>query len=166
MIQFLLFLYPWSNRYIVTGSPELYKKLLTDFKDKELPQPKGLANILDRNFGVKGGAATLASKIFFANLEWLQLIGQDNILTLEGGITPIEEVTDQNTSVQKSGKETDASNTTIYLNPSKVQPPTSDSTKEIPIFLKNGREAKIILPIDFTDDDILKVSKVLSGYLP
>lgn len=38
--------------------------------------------------------------------------------------------------------------------------------KEIPVFLKGNREAKIFMPFDFTDEDLIKVSKVLNAYLP
>lgn len=154
--------------------PELYKKLIKDFNEKQLPQLNGLSNILDRNYGVKGAAATLASKIFLTNLQWIECIGEGNTLKLDGGITPIEEVTPDNIDqIEKNNSSNQPKNTTILLNPSNEntfinqKQQVNSQVKEIPVFLKGiGREAKIILPIDFTDEDILKVSKVLSGYLP
>lgn len=150
-------------------APELYKKLINDFKDRELPQLDGFANILDRKYGVVGKASSLAAKIFLKNLTSLELISADNVLKIEGGITPLEEVLPGDYADKEEP---------IHAQPHKIallqssQPEKSGNvshnpqTKEIPIFLKGGREAKIVVPIDFDDEDALKIYKVWGGYLP
>lgn len=152
--------------------PELYKKLIIEFSNKQLPSISGLANILDRLYSVKGDAAEKAARVFINNLEALELIGADNTLSLEGGITPTEDVSEND----DEGVDAPSQPPHVILPLPQSTANSSNSqqnrfieapkTKEIPIFFKDGREAKVILPIDFTDDEIRRVHKVIGGYLP
>jgi hypothetical protein len=151
------------------NAPELYKKLITDFKDRQLPQVEGLANILDRKYGVVGNASLQAAKVFLKNLENLELISVDNVLKLDGGIAPIEEVLVEDFTKNEEPIQNQPHTTLLLTNSNNEnvnRSTNNNQVKEIPIFLKGGREAKIVMPIDFTDEDMLRVSKVINGYLP
>lgn len=155
--------------------PELYKKLLIDLKDKQLPTQSGLANILDRKYGVKGNASAVATKIFFRNLEDLNMVS-NNSFSFDLEIEPAEILEeDENASgVFESGNPTPNQSQTkeqppLYL----LNPPKSKNKEEenigyieIPIPLKDGRKAKLLMPEGYTDEDIIKVHKVVNGYLP
>jgi hypothetical protein len=150
-------------------APELYKKLINDFKDRQLPQLEGFANILDRKYGVVGNASLQAAKIFLKNLAALELISVDNIFKIEGGITPVEEVLPGDYTAKEEPIQIQSHKVTLLQAPHTENASTLNSnlkTKEIPIFLKDNREAKIIVPIDFDDEDALKIYKVVGGYLP
>jgi hypothetical protein len=139
-------------------NPELYKKLIRDFGGKELPEESGLSNILDRNYGVVGNASSIAAKTFFKNLEFIGLIGSDNIFTVEVG----------SDNGLKDIKKDEAK---FKGEPPPPKPPlglplsTTLSDIEIPVFLKGGRQAKIVIPGDFSDEDIARISKVINGYV-
>lgn len=154
-------------------APELYKKLILDFKDKQLPQVSGLANILDRRYSVKGNASNIAAKIFLKNLEAHGLIDDDNILRFDAAITPFEEVTPDSNMV--NGPAIQYNSKPLLLNQNgdikKIGTivPNTEFT-EIPIFSNETdgtkREWKVLLPLDFTDADVMRTIKVLNGYLP
>lgn len=143
--------------------PPLYKKLLTDFKDKQLPSEIGLANMLDRNFGVKGGAATIAARIFLKNVKSLGLITEGNLLKIDSYITFVEATNDNETLTSPPVKEMSNFLLTQTSNIKEFAP--KFSTREIPVFYGVDREAKAILPADFTNEELKKFIKVLSGYL-
>lgn len=145
------------------NNPELYKKLISDFRDKDLPSENGLANILDRLYEIKGNASFIASKIFLKNITALGLI-VDNKLKLDSYIPfePIEE---------EKSQEVDKENTPLLI-PSTIKPDKKEEQKTeeyrtLPIFLSTSskREAKLILPIDFSNDELKKIIKVISSYL-
>ena len=149
--------------------PELYKKLFNDFNNKQLPSESGLVNILDRLYGVKGAGAETASKVFFKNINAAKLVSESNELKF-GSYIPYEELPDS-TSDTESENVFDFSQNTL-------PPPTErnkdkndnrqekiEEKKEIPIFLSGGREAKVVLPKVFSDDDLKRISKVLSAYV-
>lgn len=150
-------------------SPPLYRKLITEFKDKPLPSEMGLANILERNYGIYGNASNIASKVFLKNIDKLGLKTSDNILRLDPIYIPFEETQEDEDSQTKKNVVGNQQNNQLILPPTKPkeEKPNDSKTKEIPVFLQgNNREAKVVLPIDFTDDDLKKVIKVLNGYLP
>ena len=155
--------------------PELYKKLLVDLKDKQLPTQAGLANILDRKYGVKGNASTIATKIFYKNLDDLHMIS-NNSFSFDLEIEPVETLEEN----EESNGMFEGANQNANQSQSKEQPPLYllnppkdrsryDQNKdyiEIPIQLKDGKKAKLWMPDGYTDEDIMKVHKVVSGYLP
>lgn len=154
-------------------SPPLYKKLISQFNDKELPSESGLANILDRNYKVKGKAAELAAKVFLKNVISLGLISAGNIFKMDTYIPYAEETeeTENNQPSDDAEKKVESRiNMPLLVSTEQLAKLTkSNKTKEIPIYIKSedniDREAKVIMPFDFTDDDIKRVIKVLSGYL-
>jgi hypothetical protein len=155
--------------------PELYKKLLVDLKDKELPTQAGLANILDRKYSVKGNAAALATKIFFKNLEDLYMIS-NNSFSFDLEIEPTELLDEddnsnrmfENTNQGTNQPQTKEQPPLYLLNPPQSHIKQDENLRyiEIPIPLKDGRKAKLLMPERYTDEDIAKVYKVVNGYLP
>ena len=148
--------------------PELYKKLFNDFKDKQLPSETGLVNILDRLYGVKGVGAVTAARIFFKNIHTAKLVSESNELKIGTYISfeeiinpdPLESYQDPLGKEQKTGIPL----VTPIHNRDKEEN-GSNENKEIPIFLSGGREAKVILPKGFSDDDLKRISRVLSAYI-
>lgn len=152
--------------------PKLYRKLIKQFKDNQVPSEIGLANILERNYSIFGQASDLAAKVFFLNANSLKLIAPDQTLridiaiptTNEGEDDEVEETTVKR-KIQWAGrlvKDTSSNPKPLVFTP---PPPPSTKTKEIPIFLKDNREAKLVMPSDFNDEDIQRVVKVLNAYL-
>lgn len=154
--------------------PELYKKLFHDFKDKQLPSESGLANTLDRLYSVKGNGAKLAAKVFLKNITTAKLVSPSNELKISSYI-PFVELNE----IENSDEEDDNSlgvkihqtflpvtneTTTKTTTPNQYLKDNNEF-KEIPIFLSNKREAKVMLPIDFSDDDLNRIVKILSAYV-
>lgn len=146
--------------------PPLYQKLFAAYKDKQLPTESGLINILDRLYEVHGAAAAIAAKVFFKNLTTANLISPSHELKL-GTYIPYEVVDGED-----QAEEQVESNPAYILPPPKPAsqngekpPPPLPKVKEIPIFLQDGREAKVVIPADFTDTDLKKIVKVLDAYV-
>jgi len=156
------------------GKPPLYRKLITQYKDKQIPSEIGLANTLERNYSIFGPASELAAKVFFINANALKLIGEDQIFRVELDLAAIggdAEGEDASVDVKPkradkpaAAKHTTANSKPLVFTPPPHTPPAA-KTKEIPIFLKDNREAKLVLPPDFDDEDIRKTVKVLTAYL-
>ncbi len=151
------------------NKPPLYKKLIAEFKDKQLPSEAGLANILDRNYDLHGVGTKIAAKVFLKNLATLKLIAPGNVLKFDNYIPFVEEEKqeedEQETTVEDNPKvqillaEKSVSNKPLVKTENKER-------KKIPVFLINNREAEVDLPIDFTEEDLKRVVKVLNAYLP
>jgi hypothetical protein len=151
-------------------TPALYKRLINDLREKQVPSEKGLANTLDRTYGVKGNAATVAAKVFLKNVQALGLLSAGNVLKLDNAYIPFEETPEEDTEeipqvfneqpkllVAPSDQKQQAESKQMH----------NLNTREIPVFLQGDkREARLILPIDFTEDDLKRIVKVLSAYLP
>ncbi|MBX3240174.1 MAG: hypothetical protein KIT80_03035 [Chitinophagaceae bacterium] len=150
-------------------TPELYKRLFNDYKDKEVPSEAGLVNILDRLYSVKGAGAKLAAKIFLSNIRSANLINEKNQLVIGENYIPYEDVVEKGTGeageVMVLPDQQPKGNSYLeQQSRSDLQPPTVYE-KKIPVFLKGGREAVVALPDDFTDDDLNRIVKVLSAYV-
>jgi len=151
--------------------PKLYRKLIGQFRDKQVPSEIGLANILERKYSIFGQASELAASVFFLNANSLKLIGEDQILRIDVDIHSSDDGLDDETEDVKPNNKPKKPQPKISIpNPGSVKnpvftPPPQVKTKEIPIFLKDNREAKLVLPADFDDEDIRKTVKVLTSYL-
>ena len=152
-------------------NPELYKKLINEFSNRQLPSTNGLANILDRNYAVKGNASTLAAKIFLNNLFALDLVDVDNTLNMDGQLIHTKDVVQEvvpevyDDTQKKVLLLTDSESAKINEKTTTVRQVLSTEI-EIPIFLRGGRGARLIVPADFSDEDMQRVAKVVNGYLP
>lgn len=144
--------------------PPLYKAIIEQFSGKQLPSMTGLANILDRKFGIVGNASVSAAKIFLRNLEHLGLKSEENALRIDAFGPPLEEkvIPDIKTNDQRPILIPSSDNGLIQT----YVPAAMGGKKEIPVFLSGGREAILLLPLDFTDADMQKIVKVLTAYLP
>lgn len=153
-------------------NPELYKKIIAEYSDRQLPSQNGLANLLDRSFAIKGQAADAATKIFFKNLSSLGLIGDGNILQIESYIPFVEQNNEAPTGeavtehkennalmVQSKPKENAESSN------QKSDNQTSQETIEIPVYFKDKRKATLIIPKDFSDEDMKRIVRVLQAYV-
>jgi hypothetical protein len=150
--------------------PALYKRLLNDLREKQIPSEKGLANTLDRNYAIKGNAANLAAKVFLKNVIALGLLTQDKVLKLDAAYIPFEETEEEEISGEIINDKQEQPQ--LFSLPEhhkqveeKILP--VNKTREIPVFLQGeNREAKLILPTDFTEDDLKRIIKVLNASLP
>lgn len=147
------------------SKPKLYKTLIEHYKDKQLPAEEGLANTLERKHDIKGNASATAAKVFYSNVRALGLLSQqDNILRIDTYIPFVEE--------NNNGDQNSKDENHLLLPPAQANtppiftpPPTVNKVREIPVFLKGGREARLSLPNDFEDDDLQRIVKVLSAYI-
>jgi len=152
-------------------NPALYKRLINDLREKQLPSEKGLANTLDRTYGLKGNAANVAAKVFLKNVQALGLLANGNILKLDAGYIPFEETESDNSEgeVEKATKNTQPLLIQAPVEQKQIQQPLEPSktqTRVINVLLKGeNREAKLTLPTDFTEADLKRIVKVLDAYL-
>ena len=143
---------------------DLYKAVLGDCKGNVLTQD-GLATILYRNHKVSEPASPVAAKVFLENATELRLIGEDNILCLDGiqEAEVIELETPLEPEVRREDKIT-------YLPPAskpeqKKEREEGSDVPPIPIFLDGeDRVAKLYMPKGFTQADLVRVSKILKAY--
>src|SRR5205807_2030093 len=137
-------------------NPPLYKKIINEFREKQLPSEKGLANLLDRNYGIKGNAANVAARIFIKNLQGLSLIAPGNILKLDSYIPYVEEKSEvSNTTEEDPELENVETVMQLPVRAENKQEKPGKRIREIPVYLQGEeREAKLVLPMDFTEDDL------------
>ncbi len=150
------------------NNPKLYKTLISTYRDKQIPSESGLINLLDRNYGVKGGAAIIATKIFLKNATSLNLLGEDGILRMGEYIPFVEtpKITDKD-------EREPIQEPTVYLTVQEKNPPSHNNhnsnpakARTIPVFLQGeNREATVILPFDFNDDDLKRIVKIMTAYI-
>lgn len=152
-------------------NPELYFKLITQFKDGIVPSVPGLATILFRNYNIAEAASESAAKIFIENLQFLNLLDNENHLLLnrdfgneteedKGGFD--QEISGGNGNGQKQviyypeQRPVEQKNVEVAL----VDPP---QTYPIPIPLKGGRVAKLVVPEGFTNEDLDKITRFIDA---
>jgi hypothetical protein len=152
-------------------SPELYKKLIEQFNNSELPSLTGLANILERKYEIKGNAPAKAASVFLKNAAKVGVVSVGNVLKLDSVYVAseaemIEDETEDEQAQEEGSKPLllPASSNSQYIVPAPNS--TLENIKEMPFFLDRNREAKLRLPSDFNDDDIRRIVKVLNAYLP
>lgn len=140
-------------------SPELYKGLVSQFNNQELPQEVGLAAILFRDYKVSDQASISAAKIFVENAKFVRALSEDSKFKIPGTETgeeiPFIEV--PNPIVDVKAKET------IFLPPSNfIETPTEI---KLPILLDDGKTISIPLPNGLNRADLEKIKKVIDAYL-
>ena len=151
------------------SKPPLYKKLISEFKDKQLPSEPGLANILNRNYELHGVGPKIAAKVFLKNLTAIGLIAAGNVLKLDTYIPFVEDEVQE--KEEQNEPEEDKPKVQLLItekNPPNTPPlnGVNKERKQIPIFLIENRQAIVDLPLDFTEEDLKRVVKVLNAYLP
>lgn len=140
-------------------SPELYKGLIAQFNNQELPQEVGLAAILFRDYKVSDQASTAAAKIFVENAKFVNAINEDSQFKIPGSdendeIPFVEVITPPNNSNSKD---------TFFLLESQSKPPTLEV--KLPILLDDGKTINIPLPNGINKADLEKIKKVIDAYL-
>jgi hypothetical protein len=147
--------------------PPLYSKLIEEYRDKQLPSEAGLSNILDRSYGIIGNACAAAAKVFIKNLVFLGLLSDGNVLKFDSYIPFVEEHSEQppndnNNQENKMQIFLPANNHKQSAAASNVK----SEVKEIAFVLKgDDRNAKLILPSDYNDEDLKRVIKILDVYI-
>lgn len=146
--------------------PELYRQLIERFSGQQLPGVGGLAILLYRQYRVAEDASQKAAKVFLDNVESLGLVS-DNILRLSlHGIKAESDTAYTEVNVEQNLLPVAQFNTTEPANKENVIDISSQlvDAPPIPIFLKGGKIARLIMPMGFTDEDLDKVIAVVGVY--
>lgn len=143
-------------------SPEVYKKIIQDWNNKQIQSEKALDIYLSRNFGFTDKGAALCSKVFIENAKSLGLIDSDNNFKVDAEIvisepkekkTKVKEVKDVKTkstsSVNEKKKQSDTSK--HYETPP-TPPSNNGGNKTVMVFIK-GKEFNWPVPNDMTQTD-------------
>ena len=151
-------------------NPDLYKRLLLQFQHGIVPSVSALSTILFRNHNIAEAASENAAQIFIDNLKYLKLLDDNNYLLLNRQID-VETVEKESGSTKEENKKPN-----IKLNDTLSKKPDNSNTKKhdessreqidsypIIIPLKNSRVGKLILPVDFNDEDLDKVEKFIDA---
>lgn len=153
------------------SAPQLYKKLLAQFKDKPLPSESGLANILDRTYKVKGKASLVAAKVFLKNVSHLSLVTNENVLKIDSVYISFEEQQGDEDNIEdideKPPVKKEVKPLVLAQNVNSSREMVKIEPLEIPVVLDGlQRLATIRLPREFSENDIKRISKILGAYLP
>lgn len=136
----------------IKGVP-FYIPLFADYNEKIVPSIEGLTNRFVREFKMKSHIAKNAAEVFLRNLRDFNLITSRGVLMLKS------EIKQPDNSLPKTPNDT---NDGFKLQNSNVI--KGDDVK-IPIRLKGGKMAYLSFPSDFTDEDLIKIFKVLKAYI-
>jgi len=149
--------------------PELYKKLLKQFGNNTVPSVSALSTILFRNHNIAEAASEGAAETFIQNLRDLNIIDVDNYLLLDREIGGDDG--EQNASaIKEPPKNNDFSiqvpEVKVYEVPKKSNVETLEEIPEtypILIPLKEGRLARLIVPKNYTNEDLNKITKFIEA---
>ncbi len=148
------------------NNSELYVKLIEQYRGKQLPAMGGLGILLYRSHKVSEDASGKAAKVFLENLSELNLIDASNHLKSEF----ISEEIVVNEPIQQKAEEFTYTTEPIrkQLNPPPklidISTPINEDILPIPVFLRGvNRMAKVLIPVDFTNEDLDQIVKVISA---
>lgn len=139
----------------IKGVP-FYVPLFSDYNEKLVPSAEGLQNRFIRDYNMKPHIAKNAADVFLQNLRDFNLVNARGVLIFR-----------PDTKQQPSNvTETSGTNNTVET----TKNPSSDEAEDmkavkIPVRLKSGKMAYLSFPSDFTDEDLIKIFKVLKAYI-
>lgn len=149
--------------------PELYKKLLIQFKNNTVPTIGALSTILFRNHNIAEAASENAAEIFIRNLKYLSLLDEENNLLLDREISDIDE-DDYNIEVNGQKMEMKVSPVNGKSIVQAAVTPTAAAAIQhnkdsypIPIPLKGDRVATLIIPKDIKNEDLDKITRFIEA---
>lgn len=145
------------NESIITSlnTPEIFKKLNEAFNNKRLPNLSGITNTIIRDSGLKQDNATRVANIYVENLKHFGLLDNNGFVALS--ISP-----NRNTQTQTgNGADTPPPPPPPFVEDTK--PPLNKDLQDILIPLKERREAHLIIPIDYKDEDINRILKFVEA---
>lgn len=148
-------------------NPEIYRKLLIQFQGGVVPTVTALSTILFRNHNIAEAASQSAAQIFIDNLKFLQLLDKDNNLLLDREIQLDVEQPKliRESEIKEKPIERFITQRREGIYPKKTEVPLPDQADSYPILvpLKNNRQARLILPSDFKNEDLDKVEKFIEA---
>lgn len=154
------------------AQPPMYGKLIAKYDGSALPPLENLANILMNEHRITRSAKDAAAKCFLQSAEQLGLI--------RGGVLCFSESLEENnafastindlqsapiTPIVEQDKEIKSSASASFMSAS-ITPAVNEAdylSQSIPC--ENGKVAKIIIPIDATQDDLYLISDMLNVIL-
>lgn len=146
--------------------PELYIKLIEQFRGKQLPAIGGLAILLYRSHKVSEDASTKAAKVFLENLNDLKLIDTENRLKSDFLVVEIHDYIDLQQKAEEFTYVTEPVKTQLNPPPKlyDIKNNSTDNDIVIPVFLRGAnRMSKVLLPEDFTNEDLEQIVRVLTA---
>ena len=144
--------------------PPLYSSLINEFDGKQMPNPTMLANLLMNNYKISKSAKDLAAKVFLDTCEQLELVKAGVLcysesLEIETDVQTIE-VKEEVQPFKKTEARMEEGNTSVVG--AKKEVPTSENEYIIQTYpVESGKVAKIIIPIDSTEDDLYAIRDLL-----
>ena len=147
------------------AQPPLYAKIVELFDGKALPTLEILSNILMNEHRITRSAKDAAAKCFLDSAEQLGLI-QGGVLCYEDQLNgaPASKADSKSYSEEKDDALTTSS--VPYVSVPSVPLPTDDAdyiTQSIPC--KSGKVAKIVIPVDASEDDLFLIHDMLNVVL-
>lgn len=148
-------------KLIAITNPSLYKKIIDGHNGKILPNEEGFCNLLKTDFKLNPNSVLRATKVFFENCEDLKII--DPSKRLRYFLPHIS-----NSDVNVSNGHTNGSADNDLKNKNEDQKKEYlkqgiENPLEILIPLKNGRKAFLLIPEDYTDEELTRVSKFVEA---
>jgi hypothetical protein len=145
---------------IALYAPDLYNRLLGELNNTELPSLAGLATILFRKYNIAEAASKGAARVFLDNLEWMELV-KDGVLKINTHSVATEpEVPVETIEAQPYRPQ-------LGYSPEKKQDEKilllNQEQYSIPIPLKGGRSARLIVPDAYTNEDLDKIVKFIDA---
>ncbi|HWD89339.1 MAG TPA: hypothetical protein VG367_14510 [Mucilaginibacter sp.] len=140
------------NESIVASlnSSEIFRGLNDAFNNKRLPALSGISNTLIRDYGLKQDTASKVAAIYVDNLKDFGFIDQNGFVTLSKGVSRTPE--------PKADE---------HKNDPPPPPPPPDKPDEtildILIPLKEKRQAHLIIPMEYKDEDINRIIKFVDA---
>lgn len=141
--------------------PPLYNALINDYDGKQVPDQKLLSNVLMNNYKISKAAKDSAAKIFLVNCEQFNLIKAGVLCYSEGLekerllIDEYEQVTENET--EKANKET-----IVPVSVTEKLATNQENEYIVQTYpVESGKVAKIVIPIDSTEDDLYAIRDLL-----
>jgi hypothetical protein len=138
--------------------PPLYASLISEYEGKAIPDENILANLLMSKYKISRAAKNNAAKIFRLNLEELGYI--------KAGVFSFESENVEQDSINAANQKILADNEHTQDEETFEKEASSDKTASAEYItqmypVESGKVAKIIIPIDSTEDDLYAIRDLL-----
>ena len=136
-------------------NPPLYERLINEYNEKALPDISILSNVLMNNYKITRNAKDIVAKVFLETCEQLDLI-QGGVLCYKQEKTNIHETTEYESEEILSDFQT---NSRPHIADQNEEDINEYITQIYPV--ESGKAAKIVIPIDSTEDDLWAIRDML-----
>lgn len=142
--------------------PELYRQLVDEFADRQLPSAEKLARqlYLTPKYGILKDAADTAARVFLDSIQFAGIVDANNFLRPRADSTPIPGA-GSDAANKFEEPQSSAPPARHSAQPSTVVPTSDESLDKIEVHLLGGRRAYLFVPVPLAPKEKDRLKKYI-----